>query len=373
MSLSLPAPRRLLAPLGLATTAAALVVGVLPGAALDEKTPYEVMDEIPYVQTVAIGPSGEVWGRGEGAMGRLNPTTGAVDPECDLNETDFPNLTDTYLFEIDPEGRLWLPWTEDGTDVPGGLRVLRVDPVTCDTDDFELTGAEHGAADIEALPNGTVWVSTFNTLVLLDADTGAVLDTIDGSFPYFDSMVVTGGLIFGARHSDGSLWVVDPSDDSATELFPEAATRLVDLVVGPDGRVWFAGEGAPDTIFVASVAATGEGISGFEVEGAAGNVGDLVFGPDGNLWLTNNTPSQLIVVDPDAMALLRIVDFVDLQLIPIQVAADATSVWAAAYNQESAALVRVGAVDPADPIDPTDPTPTAPSAQPVGGRPSFTG
>jgi streptogramin lyase len=354
-------PRRLALAVSIAALAVAL--GTTPGGAIDETTPYDVTDDLPFVQRVEVGPDGSVWAHGEEAIGRLDPATGDVDPLCPLTEADFPDLEAQHLFEIAPDGQIWIPWTPDSTDVPAGLRIIRLDPATCTTDDFELTDAEHGPADIEALADGTVWVSTFHDLLLIDGDDGTPIDAINGTFPYFDSMVVRGGMAFGARRSDGTLWTIDLSDGTATELSPSGLTYITEVVAGPDGRVWFAGADAADGVIVGSVAADGSDLQSSGLE-YTGTISGVTFGPDGNLWLANTTPSELAVVAPAGPTVLRTVDFVELGFIPGALAADATSIWAAVVRDST--LVRITAVQPVQPPA----TPSAPTTSPTGAAPA---
>lgn len=353
-----------------------LFAAAAPSAAVDELTAFDVTDDLPFARNVTVGPDGSVWVRGETpTLGRIDPDTGAVDPLCDLGA--FTDITSNYELEVDPDGRIWLPWTPDVSDVPAGLRVVRVDPSDCDTSDFELTGAQFGAAAIDALADGTVWVSTFGELVQLDGDAGTVLDSVEGAFPYFDTMVVVGGRAFGARSSDGTIWVVDLGTGSATELSPTDVERVQEIVLGPDGRVWFAGDGG-DEVRVGSLAADGTGLTSSSL-GEPGSASGAAFGPDGNLWVGNAVPFRLLVVDPATSSVLRELDLVEPGYRPGFLAASDDAVWVAAPIQS--AVLRVQVVEPTQPTPttvPAQPTDTTvpvepPAAAPVAAEPSFTG
>jgi hypothetical protein len=218
-----------------------------------------------------------------------------------------------------------------------------------------------------------VWVSTFNVLVQLDGDAMTVLDLVEGSFPYFDTMVVVGGRAFGARSSDGTLWVVDLAADDAVELSPAGFDHIAEIVLGPDGRVWFAGSG-PDGMRVGSVAADGTGLVSTDL-GEPGNASGAAFGPDGNLWVGTNGSAGLLVVDPATSTVLRAVDLLEAQPGPL--AATGAEVLIAAPRDGLVLRVRVQA--PPETTTTTTATPTTttpadpPAAAPVGAQPTFTG
>jgi streptogramin lyase len=353
-------------------TAALVLAASAPSGAADELVAFDVSADVPFVRNVVVGPDGSAWIRGEDtSLARIDPESGALDPICPLD--DYDDVDSNYELEVDPDGRVWVPWTPDVNDADG-TRIIRVDPTDCGAFDVAL-GTDNGAAAVAALDDGTVWVSTFNVLVQLDGDAMTVLDLVEGSFPYFDTMVVVGDRAIGARSSDGTLWAVDLAADSATELSPVGFDHIAEIVLGPDGRAWFAGSG-PEGMWVGSVALDGTGLVStglFEL----GNASGAAFGPDGNLWIGNDTPDRLLVVDPATSAVLRELDLAEPGFDPGPVAATAGEVLVAAPRQSTVLRIRVQAppgTTTTTTTSTTTPTPAEPpAAAPVGAQPTFTG
>jgi streptogramin lyase len=318
-------------------TAALVLAASAPSGAADELVDFDVSADVPFVRNVVVGADGSAWIRGEDtSLARIDPETGALDPVCPLD--DYVDVDSNFEIEVDADGRVWVPWTPDVSDVPDGIRVVRVDPSDCGAFDVDLD-TDNGAAAIDAVADGTVWVSTFSELVQLDGDSMAILDSVEGTFPYFDTMVVVGDRAFGARSSDGTLWVVDLATDAATELSPVGVERIEEIVLGPDGRVWFAGSG-PEGMRVGSVASDGTGLATAGLE-LPGNASGAAFGPDGNLWVGSNGSAGLIVVDPATSTVLRTVDLLEAQPGPL--AATGAEVLIAAPRDGVVLRVRVQA------------------------------
>lgn len=355
------------------------VVGLTGTAgAADQVTHYDVSDEAPFAQGVAVDSTGRVWTRGQGSLARMNPATGAIDQVCQFDPAEYPGVDNSPLFAVDAYDNVWVGWVAS-VDDPLGQRVVRIDPDTCDMEDFDA-GTDFGAAAMASTPEGALVVSSSGRLAELTDLEGAVAvgDLIDGPFPYFDLMVLVDGAAWGARSTDGTLWRIQLSDGSAVEHEAPLFQRVNDIAVGPDGNVWFVGVHPDGGGRIGRVAADGTGLI---VDDFGTSPTAIVAGPDGNLWVADG-PS-VHVVSPADMSVLRTIATEATAARPINgLVVSGGEVWGASIVGDGT-LIRITQTD--DPVDPVDPpatpvdgpaAPTAPGtppATPVAAQPSFTG
>jgi virginiamycin B lyase len=104
-----------------------------------------------------------------------------------------------------------------------------------------------------------------------------------------------GNMVLGP---DGNLWFTElgapyvgciavPSGAITQYLLPDPATQSTDIVVGPDGALWFTEPSTTGTNWIGRITTTGSGqITQFPVPTPAASVYGITVGPDGNIWFT---------------------------------------------------------------------------------------
>ncbi|MGK2857925.1 MAG: kelch repeat-containing protein [Thermoanaerobaculia bacterium] len=153
-------------------------------------------------------------------------------------------------------------------------RAARVAPDGTWTD-FNL---RHMPMSIAAAPDGVVWVGCDIELARINLD-----DTID-FFPYAPTYSHPSDLVVGP---DGALWFADEFADSVGRVIPGGAVQSFSLpygsgpraiTVGPDGALWVARRGDGTVTRVA----TDGTMRDFPI---GGEPSDIATGPDGALWV----------------------------------------------------------------------------------------
>jgi streptogramin lyase len=239
----------------------------IDGGAIGRITPAGVATYFPLPESqgslsgLTVGPDGNLWSRDyflydfgaspPGNVDRITPA-GAI--------TQFP-LPDGFPGDltVGPDGNLWFT-VEGGTGFYGsrGYGIGRITPSGAITE-FALPGnhdpAYYASSDLTAGPDGNLW---FNEalLTITGLQRGAAIGRITPSgaitrFPLrtrrdFNQGVLTTG-------SDGNLWLTwEVGNDKRTIIritpagavtvfpFPPGHLPPNDLIVGPDGNLWFA-------------------------------------------------------------------------------------------------------------------------------------
>ncbi len=170
--------------------------------------------------------------------------------------------------------------SSDGSIWTGGFanQLVQITPtgevVLRDTTGAPLNPLEH--------PEGTMWFGTFGG--------SSVGRFRDGAVEQFSTAgAVTGNLVLGP---DGKVWFSDSAGgvgnvDANGVVFENAthdATR--DLLVGPNGNIWFADDGDASNVFIGQVDMENNLVE-YPVDGytsGAGGKPGMVAAPDGNIW-----------------------------------------------------------------------------------------
>jgi virginiamycin B lyase len=153
------------------------------------------------------------------------------------------------------------------------------------------TGAQVGAADVTAAPDGNVWFTDpVQPAVGRIAPSGQVTE--------FSTIGNPGGSITAGP--DGNVWFVGRSlgggvgrvtpNGQVTEFALPAFTQPVAITAGPDGNVWFTASIYPSGDVVGRVTPAGQ-ITEFAIPvppGESGTAYGITAGPDGNLWFLHD-------------------------------------------------------------------------------------
>jgi virginiamycin B lyase len=212
---------------------------------------------------IVTGPDGNIYFTefepgGNGAIGELDPTTGAL-----IGQYPTPTSgAEPDGIAVGADGAIW--FTEQGAD-----RIGRLDPVSHAVTEYRLHVGTHlnsEPTDLVTGPDGALWVTLLST--------GQVARLAPG--------------IASPGTDDGLTFYGLPS---ATTAAPECIT------VGPDNNLWVAEYGAGkvariDTALVQP--GTSAGITEFAT---GGKPLWISVGGDGALWLTDNTDKELLRFD----------------------------------------------------------------------------
>ncbi len=174
-------------------------------------------------------------------------------------------------------------------------------PSIVDQHEYKTRGGASNPIRLVAAADGSVWVALDRPSrpaeVLHMSQFGAALSRtiMPSSNEHF-----LGNLALG---SDGAYWVDERqvskiarigSDLKVTEFaLPQANSDNLDIVSGPDGRLWFTEYG-----FIGAITTSGQ-IAQYPIpnaDSATGSVG-VASGPDGNVWFTQQGPGASNFVD----------------------------------------------------------------------------
>jgi streptogramin lyase len=233
-------------------------------------------------QGIAVGPEGNLWfaNTGSNAIGRVTISG-------EVREYPLP-IPASRPFQITagPDGNLW--FTESGAQ-----RIGRISPAGQITEFPIPEGGCCRTWGITAGPDGNVWF----TVADMFGAVGRV--SPDGSMTLFRLGAEGRGIVAGP---DGNLWVAavgyvreEPTvgfiarvtpDGSITRFgmpAPHAAMRPSAIATGPEGMLWFVGDG------IGRVDTEGR-VTVLDVP-VPGELDGIVAGPDGNLWFGTAGPS----------------------------------------------------------------------------------
>src|SRR5579862_687532 len=213
-----------------------------------------------------------------------------------------------FGIEVGPDGNLWFRELNGGRTgqqigriTPSGVFTEFANPAPQDIRSaIELTGLVGG-------PDGNMWFTEalFGTVAEAVENNGIGRITPSGAitvFPVPTPNSLPEDIVVGP---DGNLWFTESLANQIGRITPSGAITeyrlpiaqpknvagLDDLTTGPDGNIWFIAPGA-----IGRITPSGT-IKEFPISSGAGN---LVAGPDGNLWFTSSgaighiTPSGAI-------------------------------------------------------------------------------
>ena len=281
------------------------------------------------------GPDGHLWfGNQSGNLGRINPATNTITMYPIAGPTNIPDLA------VGGDGNIW--FTTSTYD-----KVGRFNPTT-GTYDFFDTGVTWPSR-ITTAADGTLWV--------LGSGNRAARVNLNGSIgPSTISFGSAGDIILGP---DDFIWVsfasqelirINPADGSIqrfeTDDQGDTAVDPRQMVVGPDGHIWFTysggagGRGGVGRYVVAT-----DTFTYFSDPVHANNKG-ITFGPDGNVWYLDATGSAAVrMTTTGSRTRFTATGWTVGTTSPDIVFGPGGSLWAGGSN-------RVARIDPGTPIDP---------------------
>jgi virginiamycin B lyase len=254
---------------------------------------YPVNSSSIEITGLAAGPDNRIWFTETNAIGRLDPTTGAVTSFTLNSPQDLPSdLT------VGPDNNLW--FTIDGTGKIGQITTSGV--VT----EYSLASSLTAPGVIRSGPNGTLWFS--ETSGGLSGQFGRIGEiTTAGQITEFLGQVGQSSSAGIASSHDGNLWVTDgpgnridsinPATGAISGQFapPTANSLPFDMTADPDQNLYFTERNTnkigefdpsnPNVITEIPVPTPGAGPS------------QIVAGHDGNVWFSEFNNSALGVVE----------------------------------------------------------------------------
>ena len=265
----------------------ALVLLLWPAASAGASAQPGEIDHFPLPvgsepQGIAVGPDGNLWfaNRGLSSVGRITPTG-------ELREFPVPGA-EPFQVAAGPDGNIW--FTE-----LGGNRIGRITPEGRIAEFPVPPGGCCRTWGITAGPDGNIWFT------LADMFGGVGRATPDGRITVFQLGAEGRGITVGP---DGNLWVaavgyereeptigdiarVTPQGSITNFLMPppHAGLRPSSITTGPDGNLWFAGDG------IGRIGVDGK-IRVFEAA-VPGELDGIATGPDGNIWFGSAGPAPL--------------------------------------------------------------------------------
>lgn len=282
---------------GRITTSGAIQEFALPATSSSVEGPAKGLD---------VGPDGSVWVTTEHGsnLTRLS-SNGQL-----LNNWTFPNYdgcvsTCPYGGEVrvDPSGAAWVTMNYGSSFI---VKVTPTGSLTASDNSPECDDVLGEAADgLMWCQNGSPSAQDVITRVGADAASGVSYPLPgDATYPMGLAAGPVGSIWFTRSSTDGSL--TSPSRGSigyldaasgATKIWQTGSRSAPkDLLMGPDGQMWFTNRGA----------APGIGHIGADGRGAISSVGNyeptsLTFGPDGAIWFTDAKNNVVVRVTTDQL------------------------------------------------------------------------
>lgn len=260
---------------------------------------------------IDVGPDGAVWVTTEHGsnLTRLS-SAGQV-----LNNWTFPNYdgcvsTCPYGGEVrvDPSGTAWVTMNYGSSFV---VKVTATGQLTASDNSPECADVLGEAAD------GTMWcqngsASAQDVVTRVNADAaGGVSFPLpsDATYPMGLAAGPVGSIWFTRSSTDGtftspsrgSIGYLDAASGAAQIWSTGSRSAPQDLLMGPDGQMWFTNRGAAPGIGHIS----GNGV------GAISSVGSyeptsLTFGPDGAIWFTDQKNNSIVRVTTDQLGVTNV-------------------------------------------------------------------
>jgi streptogramin lyase len=247
------------------------------------------------------GPDGNLWytentpvsqgGLGpfiEGAVGSLNPTTGAV-KTFPLTGSTINNDDTAGGITLGPDGNLWFTATLAGA----GSNIGVINPTTGAITYFPLPSTGGGANAITAGSDGNLWFTLSSTgkIGSINPTTHAI-----NEYPLNNAGTGPGSIVNGP---DGNLWFTEslnaigtfnPTTHQETDYaIPTANSNPTSIIRGPNGDLWFAEDGASK---IASIAPATGAIVEYPIPEAPVQI---TAGPDGNIYFSSNASTPGVV------------------------------------------------------------------------------
>ncbi len=199
---------------------------------------------------LALDKDGNVWFTelNADAIGRLNPRSGSIQ-QYPLSAKKSAEMLDPYGITVDSQDMVW--FTESGSG-----RIGRLNPSTGQMGFFvPSTGKNIALMEITSGTHGTIWITTFNSILLS-------LDSATGNFRTFYAPTVsapasgTGGL-YGVvtDPTTGDIWVTVASQNVLARLdvasgrftyypIPTSSSLPLGIMAGANNTFWFTEAGS---------------------------------------------------------------------------------------------------------------------------------
>jgi virginiamycin B lyase len=320
-----------------------LTAGVLAGFTLVTASPAQAFTafQVPTgnagLDRIVTAPNGDMWFVEQDAhqIGRITPAGQITEYPAPGRTTDSSQVID---LDVAPDGTVWVTvgsgrtiaqfnpatggWLTGSLGAyPYGGKV-RVDPAgtvwtTMKFDDRGIASVKNGGLDVrfedpecdDVLGIGTggsVWCARDKALVNVGATSGGTTYPLPDELPSPYSLAAgPTGSIWYSRYYGGS-WFITPDEghvgyvtagsSQQVEFNTGDATAPTDLVMGPDGAMWYASVGRAKAIGHVTAAGTG----------ALTQVGNyqptsLTFAKDGWIWFTDSENNSIVRVSPDEL------------------------------------------------------------------------
>ena len=243
----------------------------------------------PDVQTVALGPDGNVWyvDAGQNLLGRVSPTG-------QIAQFHMPYQVGGGARAIvgGPGGAVWV--VARGSDNAQPDWVLRVGSKG-EVTKYPTLAAGAGTESIAVGPDGNLWFTEFSANRVARLTTSGTVTEYATQAPNSSPRGIVAG-------PDGNIWFAETNrnriaigritPEGQQTDFPltqgESDATPYDLAAGPDGNVWF-------------TTANGGGLAHISPSGAIVRVAlptgsgpvSVVGGPDGNMWFTDRAKNAI--------------------------------------------------------------------------------
>lgn len=196
---------------------------------------------------IVIDARGAVWFTelNAGTIGKLDPRNGHLTQYLLAANKAQAQLIDPYGITVDPQGMIWF------TEI-GGKRIGRLNPQNGAISYFSQAALTSALMEIAADERGTLWITSFNSNLLLSFDPRTGLFT-----PHYAPGEGRGsGGIYGVTFdAEGQVWVTLAAQNAIAQ-FDIAARRFTDypiptagslplgIVSGPSHQLWFTEAGS---------------------------------------------------------------------------------------------------------------------------------
>jgi streptogramin lyase len=264
-----------------------------PAAAAPTVTEFPLPTAAAVPEDIVLGPDGKLWFAEKDAdkIGRVTPGNPPL-----IEEFDVPaNFTDPFNITVGPDSKIWFSGIFNNAGGAG-----RMNPANpADTQGFGGFNVTIPAG-IAKGPDNVIWLG--------DSAQGKVvrIDPATGTEETISDIPINGGS-FNIRNlspgptGDPNVWVTDFGGNMAkvspTGLAGESTTFDIpgdgawDIVVGPDGNLWYtAPEGNNSKI--GRITPAGEFGTQYDVTDAGDQLG-ITVGPDGALWFAQAVANDI--------------------------------------------------------------------------------
>ena len=174
-----------------------------------------------------------------------------------------------------PDGKLWFT---EGI----GNQIGKLDPVTGQFTFYAIPTAGAGPTGITVGPDGALWFTEFqaNQVGRIDPATGAITEFGTSSGGGWRIATGSDGRLYFTMPFTSSIGRLDPATGTITEFALATPSQPRDIVLGPDGNLWFVEYGA-DAL---SMITPGGVVT--RVKTIRGGPWGIGVGADNSLWVT---------------------------------------------------------------------------------------